>query len=248
MQIGAQLYTVRDFCKTKKKFAETLERVADIGYKTVQVSGTCKYEPEWLNEQLKKCDLKCVITHIPADDLIKHPAKVARDHYAFDCNYVGLGWYGFDGSDKDMDKFLSKYLPVAKAIKEEGRYFMYHNHEKEFRRYKDGIVLEYLAEQFSPDIMGFTFDTYWAQTAGADPAYWIEKLSGRVPCIHLKDHSFDRKMAVIGEGNINFDRVFAAAEKAGTEFMLVEQDDCNKENPFDCLRRSYEFLKSRGFE
>ena len=24
MQIGAQLYTVRDFCKTEKKFAETL--------------------------------------------------------------------------------------------------------------------------------------------------------------------------------------------------------------------------------
>ena len=84
MKIGAQLYTVRDFCKTKKKFAETLERVADIGYKTVQVSGTCKYEPEWLEEQLKKCDLKCVITHIPADDLIKNPAKVARDHYTFD--------------------------------------------------------------------------------------------------------------------------------------------------------------------
>jgi sugar phosphate isomerase/epimerase len=55
-------------------------------------------------------------------------------------------------------------------------------------------------------------------------------------------------MAVIGEGNINFDRVFYSAEKAGTEFMLVEQDDCNRENPFDCLRRSYEFLKSRGFE
>ena len=96
--------------------------------------------------------------------------------------------------------------------------------------------------------MGLTFDTYWAQTAGADPAQWIEKLKGRVPCIHLKDHSFDRKMAVVGEGNINFDRVFEKAEAAGTKYMLVEQDDCNGENPFDCLRRSYEFLKSRGFE
>ena len=90
MKTGAQLYTVRDFCKNKKKFAETLERVADIGYKTVQVSGTCKYEPEWLEEQLKKCGLKCVITHIPADDLISNPSKVARDHYTFDCNLGAL--------------------------------------------------------------------------------------------------------------------------------------------------------------
>ena len=41
---------------------------------------------------------------------------------------------------------------------------------------------------------------------------------------------------------------FTTAEKTGTEYMLVEQDDCYKKNPFDCLRRNYEFLKSRGFE
>ena len=52
MEIGAQLYTVRDFCKTPEDFAETLKKVADIGYRTVQVSGTCAYEPEWLAEQL----------------------------------------------------------------------------------------------------------------------------------------------------------------------------------------------------
>ena len=37
MKIGAQLYTVRDFCKTLDGFSETLKKVADIGYTTVQV-------------------------------------------------------------------------------------------------------------------------------------------------------------------------------------------------------------------
>ena len=77
---------------------------------------------------------------------------------------------------------------------------------------------------------------------------WIEKLSGRVPVIHLKDFAYGKKMAVVGEGNINFDRVFATAENAGTQYMLVEQDDCNGENPFDCLKRSYDYLKSKGFK
>jgi len=54
-------------------------------------------------------------------------------------------------------------------------------------------------------------------------------------------------MQAVGEGNINFDRVFAKAEAGGTEYMLVEQDDCNGEDPFDCLRRSYEYLKACGF-
>ena len=55
-------------------------------------------------------------------------------------------------------------------------------------------------------------------------------------------------MAVVGEGNINFDRVFEKAEAGGTQYMLVEQDDCNGEDPFDCLQRSYRYLKAQGFE
>jgi sugar phosphate isomerase/epimerase len=55
-------------------------------------------------------------------------------------------------------------------------------------------------------------------------------------------------MAYLGEGNINFDRVFKKAEAAGTKYMLVEQDNCNGDDPFDCLKKSYEFLKARGFE
>ena len=54
-------------------------------------------------------------------------------------------------------------------------------------------------------------------------------------------------MAVVGEGNINFDRVFEKAQEAGTEYMLVEQDECDGENPFSCLKRSYDYLHSLGF-
>ncbi len=32
MRIGAQFYTIRAFCKTQDDFAESLKKVADIGY------------------------------------------------------------------------------------------------------------------------------------------------------------------------------------------------------------------------
>ena len=67
MKIGAQFYTVRDFCKDLDGFAETLKKIADIGYKTVQISGTCAFEPEWLKAQLDSNGLECVITHTAAD-------------------------------------------------------------------------------------------------------------------------------------------------------------------------------------
>ena len=60
MEIGAQLFTVNAFCKDLDGFAESLKRIADIGYKYVQVSGTCDFDPQWLNEQLRSNGLKCV--------------------------------------------------------------------------------------------------------------------------------------------------------------------------------------------
>ncbi len=249
MKIGAQFYTLHDFCKTLEKFEEALKRVADIGYKNVQISGTCEYEPEWLAEKLKENGLKCVLTHIPADKLIGDPKQVALNHDVFDCKYVGLGWYGFDEEKEDQTfkHFVEKYIPVMDALKENGKYFMYHNHDQEFRKYNGETVLSRLAREIPADKMGFTLDTFWVQAGGGDPALWLENLKGRVPCIHLKDFAYGKKMAVLGEGNINFDRVFEKAETAGTEYMLVEQDDCYGEDPFECLKRSYEYLKSRGF-
>ena len=251
MQIGAQFYTVRDLCKNLDDFALTLRKVADIGYKTVQISGTCPYEAQWLREQLDKNGLKCVLTHIPVPKLVGETEQVIADHHVFDCPHIGLGWYTFneEKEDETYDHFIKTFVPVAEKIRQGGKYFMYHNHDQEFKLAPDSkqIVLEKLAQDIPADVMGFTLDTFWVQAGGGDPAQWVKNLAGRVPAIHLKDFSYGRKMAVVGEGNINFDRVFSEAEKSGTKFLLVEQDDCNGEDPIECLRRSYEYLKACGF-
>ena len=127
MEIGAQLFTLRDYCKTLPDFAETLKKVADIGYKTVQVSGVCPYEPEWLAEQLKKNDLRCVLTHT---NVAADPLQTAKNHDVFDCKYAGLGYYEFDGTWETYNNFLAQYKPVAEVLRDNGKYFMYHNHNK----------------------------------------------------------------------------------------------------------------------
>ena len=250
MQIGAQFYTVREQCKTLDDFALTLRKVADIGYKTVQISGTCPYPAQWLREQLDKNGLTCVLTHIPVPRLVGETAQVIAEHRVFDCPLIGLGWYAFDESREDATyaHFMNTFVPVAEEIRAGGRYFMYHNHDQEFKRLGNQIVLEKLAQDIPAELMGFTLDTFWVQAGGGDPAQWIGKLAGRVPAIHLKDYAYGRRMAVVGEGNINFDRVFTEAERAGTKYLLVEQDDCNGEDPIECLRRSYAYLKACGFD
>ena len=249
MLVGAQFYTLRNSCKTLEDFSESLKKVADIGYKTVQISGTCEYEPQWLADQLKETGLTCVLTHIPAAKLIADPVQVAKDHDVFDCDCVGLGWFGFNEEDPGASSefFFDNFGKVSKELHGAGKYLMYHNHAHEFAKEDGKLRLEHLIENIPAEDMGVTLDTYWVQVGGADPAQWLEKLAGRIPCIHLKDCAYGQQMAVVGEGNINFDRVFEKAEAGGTQYMLVEQDDCHGEDPFECLRRSYKYLRACGF-
>lgn len=250
MKTGAQLYTVRDYTKTKEDLSETLRKVADIGYQTVQLSATCRFEAEWMAERLRETGLQCVLTHTPKEYLAGDISEVARFHDVIGCRFVGLGFFEYGAGKESTEVFFDRYRKVAQELHAHGKYFMYHNHAGEFQKENGRRVMDILSEGIDPSLMGFTLDTYWVQTGGGDPAEWLLKLRGRVPVIHLKDYAWDgeRKMAVVGEGNINFDRVFQAAEIAGTEYMMVEQDFCYGEDPFDCLRRSYEYLKAQGFE
>ena len=53
-------------------------------------------------------------------------------------------------------------------------------------------------------------------------------------------------MAPIGGGNMNYEAIVRAAEKADVEYAFVEQDHCYDADPFDCLKQSYDYLASLG--
>ena len=253
MVIGAQLYTINGFTKTLDSFSESLKKIADIGYKVVQVSGTCPYEAGWLKEELDKNGLKCAITHIAPDKIKADVDSVCRDHDIFGCRNIGIGSIGASVvTDELFCEFVNTYLPLAKKMKENGHKLFLHNHHMEFARSSDGkVFMDKFIEEFPADILGITFDTYWAQYAGADPALWIEKLKGRIECIHLKDMTVvgrEQRMAPVGSGNMNFERIIEKAEDAKVEYLLVEQDKCYEEDPFDCLAKSYAYLTSLGLK
>lgn len=252
MILGAQLYTLRDFTKTPNELSDTLKRVADIGYKTVQISSTCEYNPDWLNQRLNENELKCVLTHFNPDKIKDSPAETVEFHNKFGCKNIGIGAVpGGLKNDRDYDRFLSEFLPAAKEIYALGSKFMFHNHFYEFVKSNNGkLFIERMIKDFSADELGFILDTYWVQYSGADPAWWIRNLAGRVECVHLKDMAYTNThiMTPVGYGNMNFNSIIKACEDSKTKYLLVEQDYCYDENPFECMTKSYNYLKSLGLE
>ncbi len=255
MKIGAQLYTLRDFCKTTDDFAETLKKVADIGYTTVQVSGTCAYEAEWLRDQLKANGLDCGITHFNYGRILDETDKVIEEHKTFGCPHIGVG--SMPGGAGGYEAFRSdpKLRAATAKIRAAGLLFMYHNHAFEYEtKLEDGRpVMFHLADDFSPEEMGFTLDTYWVKYGGYEVIPEIRRLTGRLPVVHLKDmlvtESGERRMSWVGGGNaLDFEKILAAFEAAGTGLAYVEQDNCYGESPFDCLKKSYDYLTSLGLD
>jgi sugar phosphate isomerase/epimerase len=126
---------------------------------------------------------------------------------------------------------------------------MYHNHAFEFARMPDGrTMMDHLLEKMPAELMGVTADTYWLQYGGMDVCSWLQRHAERLHCVHLKDYAicgFDIRMAPVGSGNLEFVRILDILRYNGvTEYALVEQDDCYGASPFDCLKQSYDYLKS----
>ena len=261
MKIGAQLYTLHDYCKTLEDFSETLKRVADMGFTAVQVSGTCAYEAEWLKEELQKNGLECPLTHIAYDRIIGETEKVIEEHSVFGCDYIGLGalpgiWTG-DEAERiaATRKFAENAKEAAGKIAKAGKLFMYHNHHYEYMTSIDGEnVMKYLSNVFAPEEMGFTLDTYWVKAGGCDPVEEINRLAGRLPRVHFKDYKPEadgtHHFTWCGDGILDFEKIGDALVNAGTEYVFIEQDQTfpDEPNPFVCLANSRGYLKSLGFK
>lgn len=251
MILGAQLYTVRAYTQTEKDLDETLRLIAEIGYKTVQISaigGSIK--PEKVKELCDKHDLMIVITHSDPNRILNDTENLIKEHRLMGCNYIGLGSMPDKYRTPEwIEHFAEDYKEAAKRIKDAGMLFMYHNHNFEFAKAKGKYYMDYLIEGFESDEMGFTLDTYWLQMAGTDVYQWIERLQDRIPCVHLKDvamNKYEAVMAPVLEGNMNFKKILELLEKTNCKYLLVEQDIC-QESPFICLKKSYDNLSALGY-
>ena len=250
MIIGAQLYTVREHCRDLEGLEKTLERVARIGYKSVQLSGVCAYEGEWMKKRLDAFGLTADITHFAYDKIVGDTDAVIALHDAIGCHHIGLGYppTGFD--PEGLDRMIGELYPALVKISQSGHRFMYHNHNKEYARFDGKNYLDMLCERLAPELCGITLDAYWTMAAGADPACEIRKYAGRVNCVHFKDMLFSAednatRMAAVGKGNMNYPEIIKACRDAGVTHIFVEQDNTYGEDPFECLSQSYEYLKDR---
>ena len=248
--LAAQLYTVREFMKTADGFKATLNRVRDMGYTAVQISGIGPIPDAEAQSILKSTGLTCCITHVRASWPWQDLDAIIAQHHLWKCPNAAIPAMPqeYRTSEDGFRRFAAEANSIGEKLCQAGLTLSYHNHSFEFVRFGKRTGLDLLLEETDPRYLKAELDTYWIQHGGGDPMAWIKKMGGRMPVVHLKDMAIvnnEQVMAEVGEGNLNWPAILQACQEAGVEWYAVEQDEYRRD-PFDCLKTSYDNLKSMG--
>ena len=247
-QIAAQLYTLRDFLKTPAEIATSLKKVRAIGYQAVQLSGLGPIAPDELVKLCRDNGLTICATHESGDQILNDPQAVVAHLQKLGCRITAYPYpAGISFATLELVKDFCRRLNAAgQVLHAAGQILCYHNHHTEFQRLAGKSVFEIIFDETDPRYLQGEPDTYWVQHGGGDPVAWCVRLTGRLPILHLKDYTVlpDNKVSYteIGNGNLDWKKIIAAADAAGCQWFAVEQDTCPGD-PFDSLRQSYDYLQ-----
>lgn len=250
-KIGAQLYTVRGHTETASDVGHTFAKVRAAGYTGVQVSAFGPIDPNDVARLAQQHDLLIAATHCHWNEFLTELDRVIDTHRSWGCCHAAIGglpdeYFGAGG----VARFAEKLAPVAERLAAAGIDFSYHNHSHELVRYGTSTWLAELYNTVPAGTLKAELDVYWLVAGGADPVQWIRHLSGRQTIIHFKDMAVlsdrSQRFAEVGEGNLNWQEIIRACGEAGIGWAFVEQDDCYKKDPFECLSTSYRNLRRMG--
>jgi sugar phosphate isomerase/epimerase len=105
-----------------------------------------------------------------------------------------------------------------------------------------------LLKNTDPSLVKFEIDLYWITKAGQDPVAYIQKNPGRFELYHVKDmeDSASKTFTEVGQGTVDFERVFKVRETAGMKLFFVEQDQ-SKMDRFKSIKMSFDYLNNADF-
>ncbi len=256
--LGIQLYTVRD--AISENLEKTLERLAALGFTELEIysyNGT--FYGKTRNEFqviLKNTGLKVIsshhttgILHQDKGTLLKDWEKSVEDLHFIDSKYMVCSYLFPEERTIENYKKLPELLEKSgETTKHAGIQFAYHNHDFEFEKFDETKnIYDFILENSSPDLVKMELDLYWISKAGIDPLVYFEKYPKRFPLWHVKDMKAETKdFAEIGNGTIDFKRIFDAKEKAGLQYWFLEQDSSDKDM-FESITISKNYILEHSY-
>jgi Sugar phosphate isomerases/epimerases len=271
LPVAVQVYSVRD--DAEKDFKGTMQKLKDMGYDGVELAGLYSLSPEEIKAVLDELQLPAISAHVPFQELTADLEGTIAAYKTIGVKYIAIPYLSEEdrpGAPK-FEENLVKIAEICKAGKAAGIQVLYHNHDFEFIKIEDGrYALDYMYDTIPADLLQTEIDTCWVNVSGENPADYVRKYTNRAPIVHLKDFIKEGAPAnmyeligtevekaeetagkfefrPVGSGMQDFPSILAASIDAGSEWVVVEQDQSYGMTPLESVKSSREYLKTLGW-
>ncbi len=253
--VGLQLYSIRDAMSAD--LPGTLKKVSDLGYKNLELASYSNgkfygQSPSEFKKMVNDLGMEAISSHsaVESAGITSETAKIMADaHAELGVQYCIQPWIEeVDRNVETYKRMIGDWNKVGEIMKEVGIKFGYHNHNFEFANL-DGIVPYYdiFLPEMDAELITMELDLFWASKAGQDPVEMFNKYPGRFQLLHFKDMRTNQPpffdvikddICPVGEGVIDFKKIWAARETAGAKLLFVEDDNQGNGKPFEAIETS----------
>lgn len=222
--LGLQLYTVRDLMS--EDVESTLEFVARVGYREVEFAGYFGRSPRHVRTTLDGLGLTAPSMHTDLGGLssLDETLEAAQ---VIGHKYVVVAWI-----PPEQRSSLNDYMRIAGRLNEAGDraaragiQLAVHNQAYDFQRMDGDLPYDVLLDECDPGLVEMQADLFWMRRGGVDPIEYFRAWPGRFSSCHVKDMDAEGRMVTVGEGVMDFERIFQNAEVAGLKHYFVEHDE-----------------------
>ena len=247
LPIGCQTWPVR--ASIAKDFPGTIKQLADAGFQSIELcspygyeefgfGGLAKYSPAELRKILSDAGVTCISSHFGIGELRKNQERSIG--WAKDIGLTQMLVPSLDGPKNptmdDVKRAADEYNKMAERSEKAGIQQGLHNEEFELSTVNGKRTYDILFELLDPKLVKFQFQVSTI-SQGYDAAEYFTKYPGRFISMHVQGWSSETKKIVpVGQGTLDWKKIFTAAKIGGIKNYFVEMD-------LEKMRASVPFLQ-----
>jgi sugar phosphate isomerase/epimerase len=250
MPIGVQTWEVRD--EIGKDFDGTLSKLAADGFRAIEMCSPPGYKDygfgllasmkaSEMRERIHKAGLTCESCHYGFKEL-----KDSLDERVAFAKELGLKQMIISTFSLPQTSTLADWKTAVEAANKLGErahkagiQLGFHNHNFEFAKIDGKLVYDEIMSEFDPKLIKMQFQVAVVEL-GYQAADFFAKYPGRFISMHLADWSAtDKKQVPLGQGVVDWKKLFVAAHKAGVKNYFVEME-------MDLMKASMPYLHGLG--